>query len=97
MQNCREVSYLMTSDGLEHVGWPTRLLTRLHLLFCWRCRQYAREVATIGRIGRETLSADSVSRETVQRLEGSILRYITREHNDGREEMSGDASDPTRS
>ena len=75
MQNCREVAYLIASDGLEHAGWPARLLTRLHLLHCKHCRRYAREIAMIGRIGRETWSTDSVSTETVQQLGGSIMDY----------------------
>ncbi len=75
MQNCREVAYLIASDSLEHADWPTRLLTLLHFLHCKHCRGYAREIAMIGRIGREVWSTDSVSTETVQRLEGSIMGY----------------------
>ncbi len=75
MQNCREVAYLIASDGLEHADWPTGLLTRLHLLYCRHCRRYAAEIAMIGGIGREAWSTDSVSTATVQRLEGSILDY----------------------
>ncbi|MFB3112914.1 MAG: hypothetical protein ACE10G_12850 [Gemmatimonadales bacterium] len=75
MQRCREVAYLIASDGLEHADWPTRLLTRLHVLHCKHCRRYAREIAMSGRIGREAWSTDSVSTETVQRLEGSITDY----------------------
>ncbi len=75
MQNCREVAYLIASDGLEHADWPTRLLTLLHFLHCKHCRRYARKIAMNGRIGREAWSTDSVSTETVQRLEGSIMDY----------------------
>ena len=75
MQNCREVAYVIASDGLEHADWPTRLLTRLHVLHCKHCRRYAREIAINGRIGREAWNTDSVSTETVQRLEGSIMDY----------------------
>ncbi len=75
MQNCRDIAYLITSDDLEHADWPTRLLTRLHVLHCTECRRYATEIAMIGRIGRQAWSTDSVSTETVQRLEGSIMDY----------------------
>ncbi len=88
MQTCREVAYLVASDGLEHAGWPTRLLTRLHLLFCRHCRRYAKEVAMIGRMGREALSADPVDAKTVQRLEGSIMDHASRGHDDGQEDES---------
>ena len=90
MQNCREISRLIDSDGLEHVGWPTRLLTRVHLLYCKHCRQYAMEVATMGRIGREALSADSVSPEAVQRLERSIMDSALDEYDEGPEGTSDD-------
>ena len=75
MQNCREVAYRIASDGLEHADWPTRLLTRLHLLHCNYCRRYAREISMIGRAGREAWSTDSGSTDTVRRLEGSITNY----------------------
>ncbi len=88
MQSCREVAYLVASDGLERAAWPTRLLTRLHLLFCRHCRRYARQVATIGRMGREALSADPVDAETVRRLEGSIMDHIPRGRDDGQEDES---------
>ncbi len=75
MPNCREVAYLIASDGLEHADWPTRLLTRLHLLHCKHCRRYTTEIAMIGPIGREAWSTDSVSTDTVQQLVGSIMDY----------------------
>ncbi len=88
MQSCQEVAYLVASDGLEHAGWPTRLLTRLHLLYCRHCRRYAKEVAMIGRMGREALSADPVDARTVQRLEEWIIDYASRGHLDGQEDES---------
>ena len=69
MQSCRDVAYLISSDGLEHAGWPTRLLTRLHLRLCKHCRRYATELANIGRIGREAGRAESVDPKTVERLD----------------------------
>ncbi len=95
MQSCREVSYLIASDGLEHVGWPTRLQTRLHILFCKHCRRYAAQLATIGRIGREALSADAADPKTVQRLEESIMDYAVGGYTEGQEDESGDESEPT--
>ena len=95
MQNCREVAYLIASDGLEHAAWPTRLLTRLHLLYCKHCRRYATELAMIGRVGREALSADSVDPKTLQRLEESIMEYASGGHDEGQEDVSGDGTEPT--
>ena len=87
MQDCREVAYLVASDGLEHTTWHTRLLTRLHLFYCKRCRRYAAEIATIGRVSREAWSADSVASNTVRRLEGAIMDHADR-HGEGQEDTS---------
>ena len=97
MQSCRDVAYLISSDGFEHAGWPTRLLTRLHLRYCEACRQHAAELAMIGRIGRETWSADSVDQEAVQQLEGAIMDYATGAHGEGEENTSDDEDEPTHS
>ncbi len=97
MQNCRDVAYLIASDGLEHSGRATRLMTRLHLLFCKHCRRYAREIAMIGRISREIFNADSVEPDTLQRLEGSIMDYASGGHNEGLEDVSDDGDEPTKS
>ncbi len=94
MQNCREVSYLVASDGLEHAAWPTRLLTRLHLLMCRHCRRYATELTTIGRVSREAWSADSVDPKTVERLEGLIIDYTSRGNEEGQEGVSDDVGEP---
>ena len=40
----------------------------------------------IGRIGRETWSADSVDQEAVQQLEGAIMDYATGAHGEGEED-----------
>ena len=90
MQNCRDVSYLIASDGLEHAGWSTRLLTRLHLLYCKHCRRYAVQLAVMGRVGREAWSADSVDPKTLQRLEGSVMDLAAGGYDEGQEDVPGD-------
>ncbi len=97
MQNCRDVAYLIASDGLEHAGWATRLMTRLHLLFCKHCRRYSREIAMVGRISREACSTDSVDPKTVQRLEGLIMDYASGGHDEALEDVSGDGGESTHS
>ena len=89
MQNCRDVAYLISSDGLEHAGWPTQLLTRLHLRLCKHCRRYATELANIGSICREAGRADSVDPKTVERLEGAIMDAMGG-HDEGQEDVSDD-------
>ncbi len=95
MQSCREVANLIASDRLEHAVWLTRLQTRLQLLFCKHCRRYAAELATIGRVGREALSADPVDPKTLQRLEQSIMADAPGRPNKGQEDVSGDPAEPT--
>ena len=51
----------------------------------------------IGRIGRETWSADSVDQEAVQQLEGAIMDYATGAHGEGEENTSDDEDEPTHS
>ena len=95
MPNCREVAYLITSDGLEDAPWPMRLMTRFHLFRCKNCRRYAAELEMMGRAGREAWSADSVDRKTVQRLEGTIMDYMLGKHDEDRKDMSRGGSKPT--
>ncbi len=97
MKHCRDVIYLIASDGLAHASWSTRLMTRLHLLYCKHCRRYATQLAMIGRIGREVLSADSVSQETVHRLERSIMDHAAGGYDEGQEDASGAGGEPTHS
>ncbi len=91
MQSCRDVAYLIASDGLEHAGWPTRLLTRLHLLYCRRCRRYAADLDTIGHVSRDTWKITSVDPQAVQRLEGAIMNQASGKSGDRPPETSADA------
>ncbi len=95
MQSCRDVAYLIASDGLEHAGWPTRLLVHLHLLYCRRCRRYAADLDTIGHVSRDTWKITSVDPRTVQRLEGVIIDQASGKSGDRPPETSGDASLPS--
>ena len=88
MQKCRDVAYLISSEGLEHASWTTQLLARLHLRYCKACRRYAAEVAKIGRIGGEAGRADQVDTKAVERLEGMILGYATDPYGKSEEEAS---------
>ncbi len=95
MQSCRDIAYLIASDGLEGAGWLTRLLVRLHLLYCKRCRRYAADLDTIGQVSRDTWNIASVDPQTVQRLEGVIMDQAFRKPGDRPPEASGDASSPS--
>jgi len=95
MQTCRDVAYLIASDGLERAGWLRRLLVRLHLLYCRRCRRYAADLDTIGQVSRDTWNIASVDPQTVQRLERVIMDQAFRKPGDRPPETSGDASLPS--
>lgn len=95
MQSCRDIAYLIASDGLERAGWLTRLLVRLHLLYCRRCRRYAADLETIGRVSRETWDIASVDSQTVQRLERAITDQVLGKSGDRPPETSGDRAEPS--
>ncbi len=95
MQSCRDVAYLIASDGLEHAGWPTRLLVHLHLLYCRRCRRYAADLDTIGHVSRDTWKITSVDPQTVQRLEGVIIDQASGKSGDHPPDTSGNSSLPS--
>ena len=77
MKNCRDMAYLISSDGLEDAGWVTRLLARLHLGYCKVCRRYAAEVAKIGIMAKETSGAEPADPKAVERIGGAIMDYAT--------------------
>ena len=95
MQSCRDVAYLIASDGLERAGWLTRLLVRLHLLYCRRCRRHAADLDTIGRVSRETWNIASVDPQTVQRLESAIMDQAFGKSGDRPPGTSGDRAEPS--
>lgn len=96
MPNCREVARLIASDDLEDAPWPMRLMARFHLFRCKDCRQYAEELEMMGRASRDALNADSMDPKTVQRLEGTIMDYMLREHDQGQKDVPGAGGEPTR-
>ncbi len=87
MPKCRDVARFVGSDGLAQASWPSLLLARLHRLYCKDCRRYAADLATIGRVSRETLNASYVDPEILERLEGVILD-LSSGPDEGREGLS---------
>ena len=94
MQSCRDIAYLIASDGLEGVPWSRRLLIRLHLLYCKHCRRHAAELQTIGRISRDTWNVASVDTATMRRLEEGILDQAFGPSDERPADQSGDAAEP---
>ncbi len=73
MLSCKEVSRLVSSDELESVGAVKRFRARLHLLLCRECRRYAEQLRIIGTAAREKMRNLVGDKETITRLEKSIL------------------------
>ena len=73
MLNCKEVSRIVASDELETLGVIKRLRMRFHLLICRECRRYAEQIRTIGAAAREKVRSLLADKESIARLERSIL------------------------
>jgi hypothetical protein len=71
--NCKEVSRLVSSDELATAGAIKRLRARFHLLMCRECRRYADQLRIIGTAARDKVRSLVPERETIARLEKSIL------------------------
>ena len=67
------MAFRISSEELGRASWPIRVLTRLHLLYCRRCRRYAEQVATLGTVGRETLGAGPVDADGMEALQARIM------------------------
>ena len=73
MLNCKEVSRLVSSDELASAGVVMRARARFHLLICRECRRYAEQLRIIGTAAREKMRTLVGDKETIARLERSIL------------------------
>jgi len=71
--NCKEVSRIVASDELETLGAFMRLRVRFHLLICRECRRYADQIRAIGIAARERAQFLLGDKESIARLERSIL------------------------
>ena len=47
--NCKEVTTKLALGNLSQMTWKDRLLVRFHLVICWVCRKYERQIKLIGR------------------------------------------------
>jgi len=71
--NCREVSRIVSSDELGHLGFLKRLRIRFHLLICRECKRYADQIRVIGAVARVRVLSMAVDEASLARLEQSIL------------------------
>ncbi len=94
MQSCRDIAYLIGSDGLERASRLARLQVRLHLLYCKHCRRHAAELETIGHVSRDTWNVASVDTATMHRLEEGILDQAFSGSDNRPQDKSGGGAEP---
>lgn len=73
MLTCKQVAASISSDWLERSGWRYRLRVRLHLFMCRHCRRYAAQIRALNAAACKLCETTAPDRETLTRLEGSIL------------------------
>jgi hypothetical protein len=73
MLPCSEVVRIVASDGLVDARRLSRLLVRVHLLYCRHCRGYARQLRLLGQEARRTAHAEREDPATLSRIERALL------------------------
>lgn len=68
MPSCRDVSRMVSSDGLEQAAKNQRLIVHLHHLMCRYCRRYWRQIRTIGEAARQRFGPQPEDEEAVDRI-----------------------------
>jgi hypothetical protein len=76
MLACREVSRLVSSEDIGHVGLLRRLELRLHLMMCRHCRNYVRQVGLIGSVARRIWGSEGEGVENMAELERRVLKAV---------------------
>ncbi len=71
--NCREVTRTLSSDELADAGRRRRLVVRLHLSMCKKCRRYKEQMKAIGEAARKAFRG-SGDPEALGRLQNRILK-----------------------
>jgi len=73
--NCKQVSIQVAVGDLEKAPFLRRLTIRFHLVYCWFCRKYERQLGVIARAfeqgarqSRDPQAVDAIKR----RLRGQL-------------------------
>ena len=67
---------LIASDEVLSASWSRRFATRLHLLMCRHCRNYANQIRAIGSASRQVAQSTAPDSEQLSSLEQSIARAL---------------------
>ncbi len=76
--NCRELTRMLASDLLADLPRSQRLGARVHVLFCWHCREYAAQLRGLGVAARSLWPSEAEDTETLERLEGEIRERLSK-------------------
>ena len=75
MLSCKEVTALASHCLDEQLPWPARFKMRLHLLVCYHCRRYLKQikivVKTMTRFAYKEVSDTAVTQQTDMLIKAS--------------------------
>jgi len=75
--NCKEVTTRLALGEIERYGWLDRLMIRFHLVICWICRKYERQLRVIGKAF--ALSLEQKRREAdLSKLKARLIHQLGR-------------------
>ncbi len=79
MMKCRDVSHLVASGDADDMSLMKRMELRLHLMMCNHCRNYVRQIKTLGAMTRRLIGAREPSSKELQQLEDSICTELLKQ------------------
>lgn len=78
MKNCKEVASLVSQKLDRDLSFAERLHLRMHLVMCFMCRRFSRQIQTVSFISRNAGRTDSdivddgLSLEAKARIKGAL-------------------------
>ena len=76
MLKCRDISGLVASGTLEHVGWMKKLEIKLHLMMCGHCARYLAQIRAIGQGARFLIRGQEADAGQLRRMEQEVLNKV---------------------
>ena len=73
--NCKEVTTLLTTTDIEILPWRERVVVRFHMVICYVCRRYERQIKLIGSAFRSTIEKN-VHPEAIQQTKQRLIQNL---------------------
>lgn len=73
--NCRQVSMRVALGDLSEASWRERWIVRFHLVYCWFCRKYERQLGVIAR-AFEAGAKNALAGRTSEALKKRLLETL---------------------